>query len=83
MLILLSPAKNMNFDPVDRAVESTTPTLIDQTRILSKTTRGLTQAKLRSMMGINADLAQLNHARFQAFNADEPGIKPAPMAFNG
>lgn len=83
MLILLSPAKNMNFDPVERVLETTEPTLIDQTRILSKTTRGLTQAKLRAMMGINADLARLNYERFQAFRAEEPGVKPAAFAFNG
>jgi len=83
MLILLSPAKNMSFDPVDRALVTTSPVLIDQTRILSKTTRGLTQAKLRAMMGINADLAKLNYERFQAFKADEPGVKPAAFAFNG
>ena len=83
MLILLSPAKNMNFDPVERALQSTAPALIDQTRILSKITRGLSQAKLRAMMGINADLARLNYERFQAFKADEPGVKPAAFAFNG
>ncbi|WP_203293121.1 peroxide stress protein YaaA [Maricaulis parjimensis] len=83
MLILLSPAKNMNFDPVERALPSTTPSLIDDTRILSKTTRQLTVSKLKSMMGINEDLAQLNRERFQVFDADQPGEKQAALAFNG
>ena len=83
MLILLSPAKNMNFDPVERALPSTTPSLIDETRILSKTTRQLTVSKLKSMMGINEDLAKLNRDRFQAFDADQPGEKQAALAFNG
>lgn len=83
MLILLSPAKNMNFDPVERALPSTTPSLIDETRILSKTTRQLTVSKLKSMMGINEDLAQLNRERFQVFDADQPGEKQAALAFNG
>ncbi|MFS2317338.1 peroxide stress protein YaaA [Maricaulis sp. D1M11] len=83
MLVLLSPAKNMNFDPVDRDLPVTTPALIEHTRILSKTTRGLSVAKIKAMMGISDDLAQLNHARFQAFNADQPGEKPAAFAFNG
>ena len=81
MLILLSPAKQMNFDPVP--VEMTTPALLDQTRILSKTTRGLSASKLKSLMGISDDLARLNRERFQAFDAEQPGSKPAAMAFTG
>ncbi len=83
MLVLLSPAKNMNFDAVARELPSTTPALIDDTRILSKTTRGLTITKLKSMMGINDDLARLNRERFQAFDAEQPGVKQAAFAFNG
>lgn len=83
MLVLLSPAKNMNFDPVDRSLPATTPALIDETRILSKTTRGLTVSKIKAMMGISDDLAQLNRERFQAFDAEQPGEKQAALAFSG
>jgi cytoplasmic iron level regulating protein YaaA (DUF328/UPF0246 family) len=83
MLVLLSPAKNMNFDPLERDLPATTPALIDQTRILSKTTRGLSASKIKAMMGISDDLAQLNRERFQAFDAETPGEKQAAFAFNG
>ena len=83
MLILLSPAKNMNFDTVGRDLPATEPALIDETRILSKTTRQLTITKIKSMMKINDDLARLNRDRFQAFDADQPGEKQAAFAFNG
>lgn len=83
MLVLLSPAKNMNFDPVDRSLATTEPALIDETRILSKTTRGLTVSKIKAMMKINDDLARLNRERFQAFDAEQPGEKAAAFAFNG
>uniref|UniRef100_UPI0026328136 peroxide stress protein YaaA n=1 Tax=Maricaulis sp. TaxID=1486257 RepID=UPI0026328136 len=83
MLVLLSPAKNMNFDPLERELPATTPALIDETRILSKTTRGLTASKIKAMMGISDDLAQLNRERFQAFDAEQPGEKQAAFAFNG
>lgn len=83
MLVLLSPAKNMNFDPVDRDLPKTQPALIDETRILSKTTRGLTISKIKTMMKINDDLAKLNRERFQAFDAEQPGEKQAAFAFNG
>ena len=83
MLVLLSPAKNMNFDPLERDLPATTPALIDETRILSKTTRGLSASKIKAMMGISDDLAQLNRERFQAFDAETPGEKQAAFAFNG
>jgi len=83
MLVLLSPAKNMNFDPLERDLPATTPALIDETRILSKTTRGLSASKIKAMMGISDDLAQLNRERFQAFDAEQPGEKQAAFAFNG
>jgi cytoplasmic iron level regulating protein YaaA (DUF328/UPF0246 family) len=57
--------------------------LIDETRILSKTTRGLSASKIKAMMGISDDLAQLNRERFQAFDAETPGEKQAAFAFNG
>ncbi len=83
MLILLSPAKNMNFDPVERDLPATEPPLIGETRILSKTTRQLTAPKIKAMMKISDDLARLNRERFQAFDADTPGEKQAAFAFNG
>tara|TARA_R110002073_G_scaffold21092_4_gene74733 strand:+ start:5117 stop:5914 length:798 start_codon:yes stop_codon:yes gene_type:complete len=83
MLTLLSPAKNMNFDPVLRDLPATTPALIEETRILSAHTRALTTSKIKSLMGISADLAKLNRERFQAFDAEKPGEKQAALAFNG
>lgn len=83
MLILLSPAKAMNFDPVERDLPATEPALIGETRILSKTTRQLTAPKIKAMMKISDDLAALNRERFQAFDADQPGEKQAAFAFNG
>ena len=83
MLILLSPAKQLNFDDLPRDLPMTTPALIEETRALSAETRKLSAAKIKAMMGISDDLAQLNRARFQAFDADEPGRKQAALAFNG
>ena len=85
MLIVLSPAKNLNFDPVDGAPRATKPPLLGMTGELSETTRKLTRAKLRSMMGISDKLADLNYERFQALQANTkaPGTKSAALAFNG
>ncbi|WP_417468807.1 peroxide stress protein YaaA [Maricaulis sp.] len=83
MLILLSPAKNMNFDETERALPATTPALIDETRILSTTTRGLSTSKIKTLMKISSDLARLNRDRFRAFDPDQPGSKAAALAFAG
>lgn len=85
MLILLSPAKNMNFDPAEGAPRATKPLLLSDTAELSETTRKLTKGKLKSLMKISDKLADLNHQRFQALKAEAKaeGAKQAALAFNG
>ena len=83
MLILLSPAKALDFEPRGVEVETTTPVLKERTRVLSKTTAGLTAPKLKSLMGLSDDLAQLNRERFRAFDPESSDGRPAAMVFNG
>ncbi len=85
MLVLLSPAKSLNYDPAPDAPPMTQRLLADQTAILCKTTRGLSRSKLKSMMHISDDLAELNWQRFQAFKPEgEPEAeKQAALAFAG
>ena len=82
MLVVLSPAKNLDFSPVDHP-PATQPALIEETAKLAKTTRGLSRAKLKALMGISEPLADLNHARFQAFDAAAEDGLPAALAFAG
>ncbi|MGD9800706.1 MAG: peroxide stress protein YaaA [Parvularculaceae bacterium] len=85
MLILLSPAKNMNFDPVAGAPAATKPAFLKEAREVADAARALTPAKLKKMMSISDKLAELNHDRFQAFRGDgkSNAQKPAALAFNG
>jgi cytoplasmic iron level regulating protein YaaA (DUF328/UPF0246 family) len=83
MLILLSPAKALDFEPRGLEVETTAPLLTERTRELSKTTAKLTATDLKGLMGISDDLADLNRERFKAFDADASGGRPAAMVFNG
>ncbi len=85
MIILLSPAKNLNFDAAENAPKATKPLLSKHTAELSARTRALTRAQIKSLMKISDNLADLNHARFQAFAADGKGAetKQAALAFNG
>ncbi|MEE2525239.1 peroxide stress protein YaaA [Hyphobacterium sp. HN65] len=82
MLVLLSPAKLMNFDDVASPMP-TQPELLDRTATLSKTTRNLTKTKIQQMMGLSDDLAQLNYERFKAFDPENRHGKPAALTFAG
>ena len=82
MLIVLSPAKSLNFEDAPPA-PLTTPRLLDDIAELARTTRRLSGAELKRLMGISDNLAQLNRARFQAFDpACEDGVQAA-FAFAG
>ncbi len=85
MLVLLSPAKNLNFDAAPDAPASTKPALSKHTAELAETTRGLTRAKLRTLMNISENLADLNYQRFQDFKVSGKiaNVKQAALAFNG
>ena len=85
MLMLLSPAKNLNFDSAPGAPRATKPVFSKDTAELSETTRKLTRGKLKSLMGISEKLADLNYDRFQAFDpaGKSKSAKQAALAFNG
>ena len=85
MLILLSPAKNLNFDPAPHAPKATRPGFSKDVVELSETTRKLTRGRIKTLMGISDKLADLNYERFQAFsvNGKAGEAKQAALAFNG
>lgn len=83
MLVVVSPAKSLDMDPVD--VPATDPVFQDDAVRLSKTAKNLTLKELKNLMSISDDLARLNRDRFKSFAvAPEPAMtKPAALAFNG
>lgn len=83
MLIVLSPAKALNFDAAPDSAPLTAPQLADQTAELSKTTKKLRVIDLKRMMSLSDTLAKLNRERFQAFQPDSEDGLQAAFAFNG
>jgi cytoplasmic iron level regulating protein YaaA (DUF328/UPF0246 family) len=82
MLMILSPAKNLRFEGAPDA-PLTTPALKADIAELDRATRKLRKADLKRLMDPSDALADLNHARFQAFDpACEDGVQAA-FAFNG
>lgn len=80
MLVLLSPAKNLDLSPAP-SVTMTEPSLTEDIAALSKVTAKLTRPKLRALMDISDQLAELNYERFQHF--DDADALPAAFAFAG
>jgi len=83
MLILLSPAKQLDFEPARISLAPTRPALLERTRELARITARLGAGDLKSLMGLSDDLASLNRERFRVFDPDAPDGKPAALAFAG
>ena len=83
MLVVISPAKSLDMEPV--SVDVTTPDYLDDAMRLTKTARNLTLGQLKDLMSISDDLARLNRDRFKAFEAepDAHQTKAAAFIFNG
>ena len=83
MLIVLSPAKSLDFTAAPESAPLSAPELSDQTAELARTTRTLRIIDLKRMMALSDSLAKLNRERFQAFRPDSEDGLQAAFAFNG
>ena len=85
MLAVLSPAKALDFTPAPLRIKTTEPALMRDATSLMRTTRGLTQKRIRELMNLSPDLAKLNYERFHAFEQpfSDTNAMPAGLAFNG
>jgi uncharacterized protein len=83
LLIVLSPAKRLDFTEADPALPASERRFREDTASLARTARGRTVAELRRLMSLSDDLARLNRARFQAFDAESTDGVQAAFAFAG
>lgn len=85
MLIVLSPAKTLDFESEIPVCAATKPKLLAESQELIDLLKQQTPGDLRNLMGISDSLAELNHARFQDWAAPHPrlGSKQAMYAFQG
>lgn len=84
MIILLSPAKTLNFEKPDRT-NSTQPQFLEKTKILASVLKKYKPADLKSLMNISDNLAELNYDRFQNmdFGPQTQPVKAALDVFEG
>lgn len=85
LLIVVSPAKKLDFETESIVPSDSKPTFLNQTDELAKELKKLKPAQIAKMMGLSQNLTQLNFERFQAFSFQGKSkfSKPAGYAFNG
>lgn len=100
MLVVISPAKRLDFDSITQdpkarasqtndarklAKKLTQPDFLDDAQNLVNTLRDYTPRRLRNLMGISADLAELNVQRYADFSQPftPENAKAAVLAFKG
>lgn len=85
MLVVVSPAKKLNFDDLAPFETHSQPDFLDHSEELVDVARKLSRADLSRLMKISDALADLNYQRFQAFSQpfDLGNAKQAALAFSG
>lgn len=85
MLVLLSPAKNLDFSSPAPNAATTKPVFAKEAGELVETARALSATQIARLMGVSQKLAELNRERFRVFKTSGriEGARPAVFAFNG
>ncbi len=85
MLVLLSPAKTLDYTSPLTTRKHSEPRLLDETSQLIDVMREKSVSEIASMMSISDDLAALNAQRYQDFSLpfSRRNARPAALAFAG
>lgn len=85
MLVVLSPAKNLDFDSPLPSTPTTKPAFARDAAVLVATARALSATRIERLMGVSPKLAALTRERFAAFRTEGrvEGARPAVFAFAG
>ena len=85
MLLVISPAKKLDFSPVEIENNLSKPLFQKDATNLANVAAKLSKLELKQLMSISDNLADLNFQRFQSFknNPTEISTKAAAFAFNG
>lgn len=85
MLVVLSPAKKLDFETENTSDAASQPRFLSQAKKLARDAKKLKSNDLQALMGISEKLADLNVARFKAFKPPftPANARPAIDAFQG
>ncbi len=85
MLVVVSPAKKLDFESECAVSTQTTPAFMDKTNTLAKELKKLNAPQIGQLMKLSSNLSELNFKRFQSFKSiyNPSTSKQAAFAFNG
>ena len=85
MLIIISPAKTLDYKTEPTTQEYTIPEFLDESEKLVSKLQKLSAKKLSKLINISADLGNLNYERYQTWHLPftPKNSKQAVLAFNG
>ena len=85
MIVVLSPAKNLDLKPAKYTFEPTIPGFLDESQKLINNLKRKSVKSIENLMSINHKIASLNKDRFQNWKQPftEKNAKPAVLTFRG
>lgn len=85
MIVILSPAKRLNFEIPNMAGKHTIPSFMEESNFLVDRLKKFSARKLQKLMNINENIAETNYERYQNWSPEfnENVAKPAILAFRG
>lgn len=85
MLLVISPAKNLDYESTIAKTKTSQPLLLNQAEVLVDDLRKKAPHQLSKLMGISDKLGQLNYDRYQSWSRpfNKSNARPAVLAFNG
>eukprot|EP00903_Cladosiphon_okamuranus_P004532 g4530.t1 len=85
MLIVISPAKTLDYDSAPVTSNFSKPDFVEQSTLLVERLRELTPPDIEKLMGISQKLADLNFGRYLSWDKDvtTDNAKQAVLAFKG
>ncbi len=85
MLLLISPAKKLDFETIAQTEEFTLPDFLDKSQQLINTLLPYSTEELEKLMNISANLSELNHQRYKDWHIPftKQNAKQAISTFKG
>ncbi|MCW8956906.1 MAG: peroxide stress protein YaaA [Gammaproteobacteria bacterium] len=85
MLVVISPAKTLDYKTPAKTQSFTTPDYLDQSQILIDRLRQLSSLDISELMNVSSKIANLNFDRYEAWQScfNQQNAKQAVLAFKG
>ncbi|HED17346.1 MAG TPA: peroxide stress protein YaaA [Gammaproteobacteria bacterium] len=85
MLIVISPAKKLDYESQPKTRQFTTPDYLDQSQLLINRMRDFSSLDISELMRVSSKIAELNFDRYEQWTADfsPENAKQALLAFKG